>query len=247
MTKRPMIEARGVHKWFGRLHVLQGVDLAVHEGEVVVISGASGSGKSTLLRCLNGLERIQHGEIRVDGVPVHEKKTNLNAIRQKIGIVFQSYNLFPHMTVLKNITIGPVKVKGLSPKEAEEKAIQLLERIGIAEKAQAYPDQLSGGQRQRVAIVRALAMEPTVMLFDEPTSALDPEMIKEVLDLMRELAKEQMTMIVVTHEMGFAREVADRIAFMADGQIIEIAPPREFFESPKDERTKRFIEKILAV
>ena len=242
-----MVRVEGVHKWFGRLHVLRGIDLTVGEGEVVVICGASGSGKSTLLRCINGLERIQQGGIWVDGTPIHERGINLNVLRQRIGIVFQSYNLFPHMTVLRNITIGPIKVKGVAPKEAEARAIALLKRIGIADKARAYPEQLSGGQRQRVAIVRALAMEPKVMLFDEPTSALDPEMIKEVLDLMRELAEEKMTMVVVTHEMGFAREVADRIAFMADGRIVEISPAKEFFERPKDERTKRFIEKILAV
>jgi len=247
MNSQNMIEVRDVHKWFGRLHVLRGVHLTVQEGEVVVVAGASGSGKSTLLRCINGLERIQSGQITVDGVPIHESKTNLNKIRQRIGIVFQSYNLFPHMTVLRNITLGPMKVKGMLSIRAAERAMNLLKRIGIAEKANAYPDQLSGGQRQRVAIVRALAMEPKVMLFDEPTSALDPEMISEVLDLMRELARERMTMVVVTHEMGFAREVADRIAFMADGQIIEIAPPQEFFAHPKDERTRRFLEKVLAV
>ncbi len=247
MSSHPMIEVKDVHKWFGRLHVLRGINLTVHEGEVVVIAGASGSGKSTLLRCINGLERIQSGQITVDGVSIHHSKTDLNKIRQRIGIVFQSYNLFPHMTVLRNITIGPMKVKGMFSTRAKERAMSLLQRIGIADKANAYPDQLSGGQRQRVAIVRALAMEPKVMLFDEPTSALDPEMISEVLDLMRELAKEKMTMIVVTHEMGFAREVADRIAFMADGQIVEIASPQEFFAHPKDERTRRFIEKVLAV
>ena len=247
MTQHSMIEVKDVHKWFGRLHVLRGIGLDVKEGEVVVIAGASGSGKSTLLRCINGLEKIQSGQITVDDVSIHTSKTNLNKIRQRIGIVFQSYNLFPHMTVLRNITIGPMKVKGMISTRAQERAMSLLKRIGIAEKAQAYPDQLSGGQRQRVAIVRALAMEPQVMLFDEPTSALDPEMISEVLDLMRELAKEKMTMIVVSHEMGFAREVADRIAFMADGQIVEIAPPQEFFSRPKDERTRRFIEKVLAV
>jgi ABC-type polar amino acid transport system ATPase subunit len=242
-----MIEIEEVHKWFGRLHVLRGVSLSVQEGEVVVIAGASGSGKSTLLRCINGLEKMQRGQITVDGIPIHHSKTNLNKIRQRIGIVFQSYNLFPHMTVLRNIMIGPMKVKGMFSTRAKERAMNLLKRIGIEEKANAYPDQLSGGQRQRVAIVRALAMEPKVMLFDEPTSALDPEMISEVLDLMRELAEEKMTMIVVTHEMGFAREVADRIAFMADGQIIESAPPKEFFAHPQDERTRRFIEKVLAV
>lgn len=247
MDSQSMIDVKDVHKWFGRLHVLRGVTLHVKEGEVVVIAGASGSGKSTLLRCINGLERIQNGQITVDGISIHHSKTNLNKARQKIGIVFQSYNLFPHMTVLRNITIGPMKVKRMLSTRAAERAMNLLKRIGISEKASTYPDQLSGGQRQRVAIVRALAMEPKVMLFDEPTSALDPEMISEVLDLMRQLAREKMTMVVVTHEMGFAREVADRIAFMADGQIIEIAPPKEFFDHPKDERTRRFIEKVLAV
>jgi ABC-type polar amino acid transport system ATPase subunit len=242
-----VIKIVDVHKWFGRLHVLQGVSLTVDEREVVVIAGASGSGKSTLLRCINGLEKIQRGQLIVGGVPIHDSKINLNRVRQEIGIVFQNYNLFPHMTVMRNITIAPSKVKGLRPSEAEELAMQLLKRIGIPEKANAYPDQLSGGQRQRVSIVRALAMQPKVMLFDEPTSALDPEMIKEVLDLMKELAKEQMTMIVVTHEMGFAREVADRVAFMADGQIVEIAPPAQFFEHPQDERAKRFIEKVLKI
>ena len=242
-----MIEIENIHKWFGRLHVLQGIDLNINEGEVVVLIGASGSGKSTLLRCINGLERIQQGTVVVDEIDIHASKTNLNKARQEIGIVFQSFNLFPHMTVLKNITISPVKVKKTKPKRARETAEALLERIGIPEKAEEYPDQLSGGQQQRVAIARALAMQPKVMLFDEPTSALDPEMISEVLDLMRELAEEKMTMVVVTHEMGFAREVADRIAFMADGQIVEIAPPEEFFENPQDERTRRFVEKVLAV
>lgn len=242
-----MIKIIDVHKWFGRLHVLQGIDMNVETGEVVVICGASGSGKSTLLRCLNGLERIQQGEIFVHEHPVHGSKTNLNRVRQETGIVFQSYNLFPHMSVLRNITIGPTKVAKVNREKARETAMALLERIGIPEKANDYPDQLSGGQQQRVAIARALAMKPKVMLFDEPTSALDPEMISEVLDLMRELAEERMTMVVVTHEMGFAREVADRIAFMADGEIAEIAPPSEFFNNPKDARTRRFIEKVLAV
>lgn len=240
-----MIEIVEVHKWFGRLYVLQGINLQVDEREVLVIAGASGSGKSTLLRCVNGLEKIQRGRITVNGISIQDSKSNLNRARQQIGIVFQNYNLFPHMTVLKNITIAPVKVKGMRSEEAKKRAMHLLERIGIPEKAKSYPEQLSGGQRQRVSIVRALAMEPTVMLFDEPTSALDPEMIKEVLDLMKELAQEKMTMIVVTHEMGFAREVADRVAFMADGQIVEVAPPAQFFEHPQDERARRFIEQIL--
>jgi ABC-type polar amino acid transport system ATPase subunit len=242
-----VIKIVDVHKWFGRLHVLQGVSLDIAEREVVVIAGASGSGKSTLLRCINGLEKIQRGQILVGDVAIHDSKVNLNRVRQEIGIVFQNYNLFPHMTVLRNITIAPIKVKGMRADEAESLALRLLERIGIPEKARAYPDQLSGGQRQRVSIVRALAMQPKVMLFDEPTSALDPEMIKEVLDLMKELAREHMTMIVVTHEMGFAREVADRVAFMAEGQIVEIAPPDQFFEHPRDERAKRFIEKVLKI
>ena len=242
-----MIEIEGVHKWYGRLHVLRGVNAHIGEGEVWVLCGASGSGKSTLLRCINGLEKIQQGFITVDGVRIHDPKANLNQIRQRIGIVFQSYNLFPHMTVLENIILAPVKVKGVSRAAAQKTAMALLERIGIPEKAHTYPDQLSGGQRQRVAIVRALAMQPKVMLFDEPTSALDPEMIKEVLDLIRELAEERMTMVVVTHEMGFAREVADRIAFMDRGQIIEMSEPEEFFQNPKEERTKQFIEKILSV
>jgi len=240
-----VIEIVDVHKWFGRLHVLQGINLQVDEREVLVIAGASGSGKSTLLRCINGLEKIQRGQITVDGISIQDSKSNLNRARQQIGIVFQNYNLFPHMTVLKNIIIAPVKVKGMRTDAAQKRAMQLLERIGIPEKAQSYPDQLSGGQRQRVSIVRALAMEPRVMLFDEPTSALDPEMIKEVLDLMKELAQEKMTMIVVTHEMGFAREVADRLAFMADGQIVEIAPPAQFFEHPQDERAQHFIAEII--
>lgn len=242
-----MIEIVEVHKRYGRLHVLRGIDLAVQESEVVVLCGASGSGKSTLLRCLNGLENIQQGTIIVDRVPIHDPQTDLNKIRQEIGIVFQNYNLFPHMTVLDNIILAPVKVKKLARAEAERSAMKLLERIGIPEKAKNLPEQLSGGQKQRVAMVRALAMQPRVILFDEPTSALDPEMIKEVLDLMKELADEGMTMVVVTHEMGFAREVADRIAFMDQGQIIELAEPTKFFAHPKEERTRRFIEKVLSV
>ena len=242
-----MISIQGVHKWFGRLHVLKGIDLEIAQGEVLVLIGASGSGKSTLLRCINGLEKIQHGTIIVDHIDLHQSRTNLNRVRQEVGIVFQSFNLFPHMTVMKNILIAPMKVKKIPLPEAKETAKMLLKRIGIPEKAGVYPDQLSGGQQQRVAIARALAMKPKVMLFDEPTSALDPEMISEVLDLMRELAGEKMTMVVVTHEMGFAREVADRIAFMSDGQIVENASPKEFFQHPKDERTRRFIEKVLAV
>lgn len=240
-----MITIKGVHKWFGRLHVLKGIDLNIAEGEVLVLIGASGSGKSTLLRCINGLEKVQEGTVVVDGINIQTSKANLNKARQEIGIVFQSFNLFPHMTVLKNITISPTKVKGISKADAHIAAMKLLERIGIPDKANVYPDQLSGGQQQRVAIARALAMEPKVMLFDEPTSALDPEMIKEVLDLMRELAKENMTMVVVTHEMGFAREVADRIAFMDNGVIVELGTPKQFFENPQHDRTRQFIHKVL--
>jgi len=240
-----LITIEGVHKWFGRLHVLKGIDLTVEKGEVLVLIGASGSGKSTLLRCVNGLERVQQGHISVAGLDIQTSKTNLNRARQQIGIVFQQFNLFPHMTVLNNITISPVKVKGVAAQEAHLTAMALLERIGIPDKADVYPDQLSGGQQQRVAIARALAMQPQVMLFDEPTSALDPEMIKEVLDLMRELAEEHMTMVVVTHEMGFAREVADSIAFMDDGVIVELGTPQQFFESPQHQRTQAFIQKIL--
>ncbi|MFQ5795908.1 MAG: amino acid ABC transporter ATP-binding protein [Candidatus Bipolaricaulia bacterium] len=242
-----MIEIDGVHKWFGDLHVLDDVTLEIAEQEVVVICGASGSGKSTLLRCINGLEPIQRGEIQVDGASIHDPKTDINQVRQQIGIVFQNYNLFPHMTALENVTIAPVKVKRMKRSEAEVIARDLLNRVGIPEKEHAYPDQLSGGQRQRVAIARALAMEPKVMLFDEPTSALDPEMIKEVLDAMRDLAREGMTMIVVTHEMGFAREVADRIAYIDHGQIIECQDAEGFFAHPQAERTKQFIDKILSV
>ena len=231
-----MIDIRNVHKWFGSLHVLKGIDLSVAKGEVLVLVGPSGSGKSTLLRCINGLIKIDEGEVSVSNIDIHASKTNLNRARQRIGIVFQQFNLFPHMTVLKNIMISPIKVKGVAEQEAREVALQLLERIGIPEKAQVYPDRLSGGQQQRVAIARALAMQPEVMLFDEPTSALDPEMIKEVLDLMRELAEEHMTMVVVTHEMGFAREVADRMAFMDEGVIADIDTPEGFFDPTRNDR-----------
>ena len=231
-----MIEIRNVHKWFGDLHVLKGIDLSIDQGEVLVLLGASGSGKSTLLRCINGLAHADEGSVVVNNIDIQASKTNLNHARQKIGIVFQQFNLFPHMTVLKNITISPVKVKGVAPDEAHQTAIRLLERIGMPEKANVYPHQLSGGQQQRVAIARSLAMQPAVMLFDEPTSALDPEMIKEVLDLMRELADENMTMVIVTHEMGFARDVADRIAFLEGGVIIELSAPEQFFDPSRDDR-----------
>ncbi len=239
-----MIDIKNVHKWFGSLHVLKGIDLSVDEGEVLVLVGPSGSGKSTLLRCINGLARINEGQVVVNGVDIQASKTNLNRARQRIGIVFQQFNLFPHMTVLRNITISPIKVKGVSPDEAHETAMRLLERIGMPEKAGVRPDQLSGGQQQRVAIARALAMQPEVMLFDEPTSAMDPEMIKEVLDLMGELAEENMTMVVVTHEMGFARGVADRMAFIDAGVIVEISSPDKFFEPSRNDRISNYARLI---
>ena len=239
-----MIDIKNVHKWFGSLHVLKGIDLSVDEGEVLVLVGPSGSGKSTLLRCINGLARVNDGQVLVNGVDIQSSKTNLNRARQRIGIVFQQFNLFPHMTVLRNITISPIKVKGVSPDEAHETAMRLLERIGMPEKAGVRPDQLSGGQQQRVAIARALAMQPEVMLFDEPTSALDPEMIKEVLDLMGELAEENMTMVVVTHEMGFARGVADRMAFIDGGVIVEISSPDKFFEPSRNDRISNYARLI---
>jgi len=240
-----MIIFKNVNKWFGSLHVLKDINLHIHPGEVVVVCGPSGSGKSTLIRCINQLEPIQKGEIYVDGIQVNKRSTNLTKIRSEIGFVFQQFNLYPHLTVLENVVLSPIKVKKVPRKEAEENALRLLERVGIPDKANDYPSQLSGGQCQRVAIARGLAMNPKVMLFDEPTSALDPEMIKEVLDVMVELAQEGMTMIVVTHEMGFARQVADRVFFMDEGQIVESNTPDEFFDHPKHERTKEFLSKII--
>ncbi len=242
----PAIEFRGVNKWFGKLHVLRDVHLAVHAGEVVVVCGPSGSGKSTLIRCVNALEPIQEGELVVLGESLTKPGVSLSALRSRVGMVFQSFNLFPHMTALENIMLAPVKVRGLTRGEAEKIARALLERVGIPEKADNYPANLSGGQQQRVAIARALAMEPRIMLFDEPTSALDPEMINEVLDVMTDLAKEGMTMIVVTHEMGFARRVSHRIVFMDEGQIIEEGGPESFFAAPKFDRTRQFLSKILS-
>ncbi len=236
---------REVNKWFGRLHVLRDVSLEVNEGQVFVICGPSGGGKSTLIRCINHLEPVQSGEIYVGDIPVHDPKTDVNKLRQNIGMVFQHFNLFPHLTALDNITLAPIKVRKLSRGEAEKTAIGLLERVGIPEKAGSYPAQLSGGQQQRVAIARALAMHPRVILFDEPTSALDPEMIKEVLDVIVGLAKDGMTMIVVTHEMGFARQMADEIVFMDKGAIVEQSPPEEFFSNPKEERSRDFLSKVL--
>ncbi len=240
-----IIEFSGVDKFFGDFQVLEGIDLTVDEGEVVVVIGPSGSGKSTLLRCINGLEGISSGELVVDGTRPGEKGTDLNLLRSEIGMVFQQFNLYPHMTVAQNIQLAPMKVKKVSAKEADERCMRLLERVGIPEQANKYPESLSGGQQQRVAIARGLAMEPRIMLFDEPTSALDPEMISEVLEAMAGLAEGGMTMVVVTHEMGFARRVADRVIFMDEGRIVEVGPPEHFFQNPKHERTKRFLDQIL--
>jgi ABC-type polar amino acid transport system ATPase subunit len=242
---RRMIDVRAVRKSFGPLEVLRGVTMHVDQGDVVVVLGPSGSGKSTLLRCVNRLETIDSGEVLVDGRSVNDSRLDVNGLRKEIGVVFQSFNLFPHLTVLENLILAPMKVRKLERRAAEERSRHLLEKVGIPEKAGARPAQLSGGQQQRVAIARALCMEPKIMLFDEPTSALDPEMIKEVLDVMKDLARDGMTMMVVSHEMGFAREVADRIVFMDRGEIVEEGPPREFFGSPKEERTRRFLSKIL--
>jgi len=240
-----MVRARDVEKYYGAFQALRGVSLDVHEGEVVVVCGPSGSGKSTLLRCINGLERIQSGDIVVDGMSVRDPRTDLKKLRSEVGMVFQSFNLYPHMTALRNITLAPMKVRRLPRSEAEAVAHELLRKVGIPEKANAYPAELSGGQQQRVAIARSLAMRPKVMLFDEATSALDPEVIHEVLNVMLALAREGMTMVVVTHEMGFAREVAGRVVFMDGGVIVETADPKTFFASPREERTRRFLEKIL--
>jgi polar amino acid transport system ATP-binding protein len=240
-----VIQFRGVNKWFGPLHVLNDIDLQVQAGEVVVVCGPSGSGKSTLIRCINKLEPIQKGEIVVDSMPLNDPATDITKLRAEVGMVFQQFNLYPHMTALQNITLAPVKVRKQSREEAERIARDLLVKVGIPEKADNYPAQLSGGQQQRVAIARALAMQPKIMLFDEPTSALDPEMINEVLDVMVNLAREGMTMIVVTHEMGFAKKVAHRIIFMDEGRIIEEGEPQRFFANPKEERTRTFLSKIL--
>jgi polar amino acid transport system ATP-binding protein len=240
-----IIEIQDVHKHFKRVHALRGVSLNVRRGEVVVICGPSGSGKSTLLRCINRLEKIDSGRIVVDGISVTDEKVNINQVRAEIGMVFQQFNLFPHLTALENVCLAQRIVRKREPQEAEEVARALLEKVGIPEKADSYPAQLSGGQQQRVAIARALAMNPKIMLFDEPTSALDPEMIKEVLDVMLDLAKEGMTMVVVTHEMGFARAAADRVVFMDEGLIVETADVDDFFTKPRHERTQRFLDHIL--
>jgi polar amino acid transport system ATP-binding protein len=240
-----MITFKKVNKWFDKLHVLKDIDLHIEPGEVVVICGPSGSGKSTLIRCINRLEPIQEGEIVVDNMRLKDSRTNLTRLRAEIGFVFQQFNLYPHMTALENVTLAPIQVRKMKRGEAEDLGREILKKVGIPEKADSYPAQLSGGQQQRVAIARGLAMRPKIMLFDEPTSALDPEMINEVLDVMRKLAHEGMTMIVVTHEMGFAREVAHRIIFMDEGRLIESASPAEFFRNPRHERTKYFLSKIL--
>ncbi|MDQ0218811.1 amino acid ABC transporter ATP-binding protein [Peribacillus cavernae] len=240
-----MIEFKGVNKYYGDFQVLKDINLSINKGEVVVIIGPSGSGKSTMLRCINHLETITEGELTINGTLVADKKTDINKLRRNIGMVFQHFHLYPHKTVLENITLAPKKVLGKSENEAKETARYYLDKVGIAEKADAYPSQLSGGQQQRVAIARGLAMNPEVMLFDEPTSALDPEMIGEVLDVMKALAKEGMTMVVVTHEMGFAKEVADRIVFIDQGQILEEATPAEFYANPREERAKLFLSRIL--
>ena len=245
VTSTSMVSMQGVQKWFGQLHVLQDINLEVRPGEVVIIIGPSGSGKSTLCRAINRLETIDEGTIQVDGVKLPEEGKGLAQLRADVGMVFQSFNLFAHKTILENVTLGPIKVRSTKKTQAEQEAHELLVRVGIDEQASKYPAQLSGGQQQRVAIARALAMQPKVMLFDEPTYALDPEMIKEVLDTMIDLAKGGMTMIVVTHEMGFARTAADRVLFMADGQIVEENTPEEFFTNPQSDRAQDFLGKIL--
>jgi general L-amino acid transport system ATP-binding protein len=242
---KPMIIAENVHKWYGKFHALQGVNLTVNKGEVVVLMGPSGSGKSTFIRTFNALEEYQDGNIVIDGITISHDLRNIDLVRREVGMVFQQFNLFPHLTILNNITLAPIWVRKLSKVQAEEIAMQLLERVGILEQASKYPGQLSGGQQQRVAIARALAMQPKIMLFDEPTSALDPEMVREVLDVMQNLASEGMTMVVVTHEVGFAREVADRVILMDSGSIVEIAEPNLFFTNPQQERTKKFLSQIL--
>lgn len=238
-----MIEVKNLKKNYGDLHVLKGIDQTVNDGEVLCIVGPSGSGKSTMLRCINRLEEPSSGEIYIDGELITEK--NIDQVRTKMGMVFQSFNLFPHKSVIENLTLGPLNVKGEKEEEAREKGMKLLERVGLAEKAEEYPRMLSGGQQQRVAIARALAMDPEVMLFDEPTSALDPEMVGEVLDVMKDLARDGMTMVVVTHEMGFAKEVADKVIFMDDGYIVEEGSPKEVLENPQMDRTKDFLSKVL--
>ncbi|MCH6265583.1 MULTISPECIES: amino acid ABC transporter ATP-binding protein [Neobacillus] len=240
-----MIEVKSLKKTFGTNEVLKGINVSVKPQEVVVVIGPSGSGKSTFLRCLNLLETITDGHVWIEGTDITDKKTDINAVRTEVGMVFQQFNLFPHKTVIDNIMLAPLKVRKVPAEKAREKGLELLRKVGLAEKADAYPDSLSGGQKQRVAIARALAMEPKIMLFDEPTSALDPEMVGEVLEVMKQLAKEGMTMVVVTHEMGFAREVGDRVIFMDGGFVVEEGVPKDIFENPQEERTKAFLSKIL--
>ena len=242
----PVIHIQAMHKWYGDFHVLKDINLSVDKGEVLVICGPSGSGKSTMIRCINRLEEYQKGLISVDGIALNNDVKNIDAIRREVGMVFQSFNLFPHLTVLQNLTLAPIWVRKTAKKEAEDTAMYFLERVKIPEQAEKYPGQLSGGQQQRVAIARSLCMKPKIMLFDEPTSALDPEMVKEVLDTMMELAREGMTMLCVTHEMGFARAVANRVLFMDGGEIIEQNDPEEFFHNPQSDRTKLFLSQILS-
>jgi polar amino acid transport system ATP-binding protein len=244
-SESPIIQIENVHKRFGKVHALRGVSTTVRRGEVLVLIGPSGSGKSTLLRCINGLERPESGRVIVDNIPLDNSSEHINAVRAEVGIVFQQFNLFPHLSVLQNITLAQQVIRHRTPDESKKIARELLAKVGIPEKADAYPAQLSGGQQQRVAIARALAMNPKIMLFDEPTSALDPEMIKEVLDTMLLLAREGMTMVVVSHEMGFARAAANRIVFMDEGALIEDTPPEQLFTNPREERTKQFLSKIL--
>jgi polar amino acid transport system ATP-binding protein len=245
IINKNIIEMKNINKWYGEYHALRNVNFNVKQGEVVVICGPSGSGKSTLIRCINRLEEIDEGKLIVDDQDLYDKKTNINKVRQEVGMVFQHFNLFPHLSILENITIAPVKVKKKSKKEAQELAMKLLERVKIPHHAHKYPSEISGGQKQRVAIARTLAMEPKIILFDEPTSALDPEMIGEVLDVMKELAKDNYTIVCVTHEMGFAREVGDRIVFMDAGKILEEDTPEEFFNNPKTDRAQKFLSEIL--
>jgi general L-amino acid transport system ATP-binding protein len=245
MSDQTMIVAQDVQKWYGQFHVLKGVSLTVNQGEVVVIMGPSGSGKSTFIRTFNALEDYQQGQIWVDGIELSHDLRNIDTIRREVGMVFQQFNLFPHLTVMQNVMLAPQYVRKWTKAKAQEVGLQLLERVGILEQANKYPGQLSGGQQQRVAIARALAMQPKILLFDEPTSALDPEMVREVLDVMRSLAQSGMTMVVVTHEVGFAREVADRIVLMDNGLLVEEATPTEFFQNPREERTQRFLAQIL--
>ncbi|WP_093043410.1 amino acid ABC transporter ATP-binding protein [Thalassobacillus cyri] len=240
-----MISVRDLHKSFGSVEVLKGIDAEIKEQEVVCVIGPSGSGKSTFLRCLNLLEEVTSGEVYIEGDNLTDPKININEVRSRVGMVFQHFNLFPHRTVLENITLGPIKVKGIKKKDAEEAALPLLEKVGLSDKADVYPESLSGGQKQRVAIARSLAMEPRIMLFDEPTSALDPELVGDVLEVMKDLAKEGMTMVVVTHEMGFAREVGDRVLFMDEGVIMEEDVPENLFGNPQNPRTQEFLSKVL--